>query len=101
MPSRGFPALVAEVLDPYQVIINRGSIDQVKLNDRFLMYELTKEIVDPETQESLGRLQVSKGTGRVVQVQERMAVIYSDRTDDNDEEVPFNEPKRGDMVKYI
>ncbi len=45
MPSRGFPALVAEVLDPCQVIINRGSDDQVKIKQRFLIYELTKEII--------------------------------------------------------
>ena len=101
MPKREFPALVAEVLDEKKIIINRGSDDQIKKGDRFLIYELTKEIMDPETHESLGRLEVSKGTGIAIQVQEKMTVIHSD-SDRNGVIVPFSSiPKRGDRVKFI
>jgi hypothetical protein len=102
MVKREFPALVAEVLDGFRVIINRGSIDNVKIGDRFLLYDLTKEIMDPETHESLGRLEVSKGQGVAIQVQEKMAVIISDSSDEDTlSRRPFNDPRRGDRVKPI
>lgn len=102
MGKRAFPALIAEVLEQTRVIINRGSEDDIKLGDRFLIYELTREIMDPETHESLGKLEVSKGTGKVTQVQEKMSVITSDRVNSTTNQiVPFSTPRRGDSAKPI
>ncbi len=78
-PTRSSPA-VASVLSSDRVVINRGSRDGIQVGERYLVYERTnEEIRDPSTQELLGRLEIPKGTGRIVSVQERIAVLESDR----------------------
>ena len=110
-------ALVAKVLDSYNLVINKGSIDNIKEGDRFLVYELTEDIIDPATKESLGPLELSKGTGEVVYVSDRKAIIRSDMkrglitnplaTDAEIERepeeylLPFKKPKEGDTAKPI
>lgn len=74
-----FPALVARVIDGKRLAINRGSSHGVKAGQRFLVYSIeADEIKDPSTGESLGRLEVVKGTGVASHVQEKMATIQSD-----------------------
>jgi hypothetical protein len=109
-------ALVAQVLDNnYAVVINRGARDGIKQGQRFLIYELSpKEVLDPISGESLGHLEIVKGTGAVTHLQERMATVTSDRQTTTrrawsplmlQESVthsePFKSPKVGDRVKPI
>ncbi len=70
---------VAQVINEYKVAINKGSIDGIKLGQRFIIYSLGKDIIDPETSENLGPLEIIKGTGCVIHLQERLATIYSDK----------------------
>lgn len=73
-----FPATVVKIIDEYTIVINRGGLNGVKLNQSFLIYFLSeKEIVDPETQESLGHLEIIRGRGKVSHVQERISTIKS------------------------
>jgi hypothetical protein len=76
-PARPFPAQVVRVLGyGAKVVINRGSTDGVKLGSRFLVYALSDdEIVDPETGQSLGRLEIVRGRGVVTHVQPQLATI--------------------------
>jgi hypothetical protein len=68
--------------DDHQVTINRGANHGVKLDQRYLVYALSRdEINDPETGESLGHLEIVRGTGVVIHVQEKMATLQSDRSD--------------------
>ena len=77
--KRGFPARVAQVVDETTVVLNRGASDGVKSGQRFLLYALSQqEIVDPETGGSLGRLELVRGTGKVVHLQERLCTLASD-----------------------
>ena len=71
--------LVAAVIDDYTLVINRGSKDAVKVGDRFLVYAIGQEIQDPESHESLGRLELVRGIGRVTNVQQSMATIRSEK----------------------
>jgi hypothetical protein len=122
-----FPAKVAEVSDDYTVVINRGSVDGVSKRQRFLIYFVGHEVKDPETGESLGPLEVVRGTGIVTHVQERIATIKSDMiesktkvlrkiprypfllsafSDSSEEEIektpkPFDNPNQGDFAKPI
>jgi hypothetical protein len=106
-----YPAMVAEVIDDYKVVINRGVLHGVKVGDRFLIYKLTDEIIDPETKEPLGRLELSKGTGKAILVLEKMALIESDREKRtiggtlesiiSPEKLPFDKPKQKDKAKPI
>lgn len=69
---------VARVLDEYTLVINKGANDGIKAGHRFLVYSLGEEIIDPDTQNSLGNLEVVKGTGKVTHIQPTMATIQSD-----------------------
>jgi hypothetical protein len=80
LEGRSFPAVVVQILNSQRrVVINRGSVDGVRLGQRFLVYGVGPDIIDPETQKSLGRLEVLRGTGEVIHVQEKMATIESTR----------------------
>ena len=64
--------------DGIQVSLNVGKENGVSQGDSFLIYELSDhEIIDPDTNESLGYLEFVKGTGKVVHLQDKMCTIAS------------------------
>lgn len=125
-----YPAEVVAVLSASKIVINRGTEHNVEAEDQFVLYEMSdEEILEPSTGESLGKLEIPKGTGEVIHVQEKMAVIESDREKPparkivrrnntlfaaasgqaaeeeeyvpSDKRVPFTNPKVGDLVKPV
>jgi hypothetical protein len=60
---------------PLEVVINRGSGQGVKLGDRFLIFGKGPHIADPDTGADLGELELVRGRGEVVHVQERLATV--------------------------
>jgi hypothetical protein len=79
--SKDLPTLtIVKVLSTYRVVINGGSQDGITEKDRFLIYELGEELVDPATKENLGQLEIVKGTGRPIHIQERLTTIESNKT---------------------
>lgn len=73
-------ATVAKVIDEYTVVINKGAADGVRDGAIFLIYGLGDEILDPETKESLGNLELVRGIGSAIHVQEKMTTIKSAKT---------------------
>ena len=74
-----FPAVVADVRDKFNVVINMGRKDGIKEGQKFLIYgESDEEIIDPVSKKSLGILEIVKGTGKVTIVQELMSTVTSD-----------------------
>lgn len=72
--------MVVKKNSPFELVINRGSLDGVEKGDTFLVYYIEpNELIDPETQESLGNLEVIRGTGVATHVQEKMTTIKSNR----------------------
>lgn len=69
---------VAKVRDEYCLVLNKGSKNGLKVGQRFLIYSIGEEIFDPDTKESLGQLEIVKGTGKVTHLQPTMATIQSD-----------------------
>ncbi len=70
---------VAKVVDRYTVILNKGARDGIRTGQRFLIYAFGDEdIIDPETKENLGRVEIVKGTGKVTHVQDKLATVASD-----------------------
>lgn len=59
----------------FEVVINRGSDDNVKEGDRYIIYGVGDSIHDPETGENLGKLELVRGRGRVVHTQDRLAHV--------------------------
>lgn len=117
---------VAEIIDDFKIVINKGRQEDVKVGDRFLVYKISEnEISDPETGENLGALEIVKGTGVVTHVQEKISTLESDRKSDSfrktirkpiltfsqfagEEEIidrkqtiPFENPEVGDLLKQI
>jgi len=116
-------AKVAKVIDSYRVVINRGSRDNIKTGDRFLVFQIGEEILDPDTKESLGNVEIIKGKGKVIHLQEKMATIETYETEkikiqlsrglissawalgydteyDNVQK-SFNDPQLGDVAKKL
>lgn len=119
------PARVVRVLDNTRLVIDRGAAD-VDVGDRFVIYTLSEEEVrHPQTGESLGQLEVFKGTGKVLHTQETMSIVESDRIPGrriirrnptwlfnspfregveevtNEEPLPFEDPRAGDYARPI
>lgn len=73
-----FPAKVVHVQDEYTVAINRGYIHDIKKEQKFLVYGLSKDdIIDPDTKENLGKLEIVRGIGKVTHVQPKVSTITS------------------------
>lgn len=80
MESKTKNIKVAKVINQFKVVINIGSDDGIEIGQRFLIYSISEDdIKDPETGESLGNLEIVKGTGVVTHVQDKMATVESDR----------------------
>lgn len=69
---------VAKIIDEYTVVINRGRHQGIKEGQRFLIYSIGEEIIDPDTKQSLGQLEIVKGTGKVAHLQDSMSQVSSD-----------------------
>ena len=122
---------VAKVVDEFTLVINFGSEEGIRVGERFLVFAVGDEIFDPDTKQTLGQLEIVKGTGKVIHVQAHMSTVVSDMTSPPGrtirkpgvgfdalkafavlemreiEEVlppepkPFSSPARGDLVKRI
>jgi hypothetical protein len=74
-------AKVVHVVDPdstyapVEVVINHGARHGIKLGDKFLVFGFGPHIVDPDTGEDLGEIELVRGRGEVVHVQEHLATI--------------------------
>lgn len=118
---------VAKVINGSKIVVNRGSNNGVAVGKRAVLYSVGEEIVDPETQASLGKLEMPKGTGVVTSVQPTMCIIESDRVRKGrvkkvirrpaaafmldtgeevletapDEKLSFDDAEAGDYVRWI
>jgi hypothetical protein len=118
---------VAKVVDPHTVVINAGANNGIQIGQRFQIYSLGDEVLDPVTGESLGHLEMIKGSGSVAHVQDKMATIKSIMTEPGGKvlrqrnvvgfsfageglseerllppvSVPFSTPKPGDYARPI
>ena len=70
-------AKVAEVIDGYKFVINKGSTDEVQVGENFLIFRLGETISDPDTGEHLGALEIVVGRAKVVHVQARISTLES------------------------
>ena len=77
-----FPATVAKVIDGYKLVINKGSEHGIRQGQRMLVYHVSDEdIKDPNTGESLGFLELVRGTGKIIFVQEKISILESDKAE--------------------
>src|SRR5690554_8105624 len=72
---------IVKIVDQFQIVINKGSKDGIVDYMNFLVYEEGEEIIDPETNENLGILEIAKGKLRVKHIQENLTTLESDEFD--------------------
>ena len=65
---------IARILDESRFVINIGSEAGVKSGQEFIIYQEGDEIFDPETNESLGKMELSKGAIVIEHVQEKLSI---------------------------
>ena len=71
---------VIKKIDEYKIVINKGSADGVNKGTRFLVYRLGEELFDPDTNESLGVLELVCGEGKPEHIQEHITTLYTAKT---------------------
>ncbi len=105
---------IAKILDEYNLVLNKGKNDNIEIGQKYLVYQQTEEIRDPDTGDILECLFVPKGTGIIIRVQDKISILRS-----NEWEKPsslaeafavfaqpqklkaFDRPERGDCAKFI
>ncbi|AXT34885.1 hypothetical protein D1820_07850 [Phaeobacter sp. LSS9] len=70
-------ARVVQIVDDYEVVVNRGTTHGLKNGDHFMVFAVGDEIFDPETNESLGRLETVRGRTVVTHAQANMSTLRS------------------------
>lgn len=68
---------VLETITSTKIVLNCGKEQDIKLGDKFEIFGLTKSLIDPETQEDLGRAEIIRGKGKVVHIQEKLCTVES------------------------
>ena len=69
---------VASKIDNFIIVINQGSVNNIRQFMRFMVYEDGDEIFDPTTGESLGILEIPKGFFKVQHIQEKISILVSE-----------------------
>ena len=105
---------IVKKIDNYQIVINKGTKDDINNNMRFLVYEEGEEITDPNSKESLGKLEIPKGFFKVQHIQDRISTLISEINRDerimlsfgilgeiDTEKYLLNSIKVGDKVKIV
>lgn len=63
--------------DCYKAVINKGINDSIKKGQKFLIVGIGKELFDPDTNESLGKLEIVRGVAVATHVQEKITTVES------------------------
>jgi len=76
MSDRYFGKVVS-IRGNYIVVANKGEEQGVKVGDTFLIVGLGDVIVDPDTQEELGKLEIVRGKVQATHVQPKISTLES------------------------
>jgi hypothetical protein len=69
---------VIQILDDYRLIVNIGLKDGIRKGMNFFVYQLGIDIKDPETELSLGNIEIVKHRLKVVHAQDNFSIMRSD-----------------------
>lgn len=69
---------IVEILDNFTYVINKGLLAGVRKGQKCYIYIIGKEIIDPNSGEKLGYLEIPKAYCTVTHAQDNMSVIQSD-----------------------
>lgn len=66
---------VARIIDSTRVVLAAGERDGVKEGMEFVIYDLSDHILDPETKEDLGQIELVKGRVIAEHVQDKITIV--------------------------
>lgn len=98
--NKEFICKVASIIDTKRIVINKGANEGIHLNQMFLIYKLGDEIIDPDTKEILGQLEIVLGRGIVTHVQDKMATLTSNIIRQGQTRVIKN-PSKNALLNFI
>ena len=104
------PIRVAEIISNSQIVLNIGIVDGASKGDEYIIYEISdNDIIDPNTGGSLGRLEIYKGIGQIIYLQDTMCILqaidnsplafFNSRLATKSPDIKFSSPKVGDYAK--
>ena len=67
--------VLPKIVDNQTIVLNIGRENGVFMDDKFVVFDLGEEVLDPETGENLGKLEDIKGKGKVIHVQNHLCTI--------------------------
>lgn len=71
--------VIAQIYDDQtQFVLNKGSAHGIKQHHRFIIFELGNEVIDPESGENLGALEMIKGRVKPLHIQEKITTLISE-----------------------
>ena len=76
----GIEGKIAKILNPRELVLNRGSDDGVSVDMEFAVIEPRLSIIDPETQEPLGELEREKIRVRVFETHPKFSLARTYET---------------------
>jgi hypothetical protein len=80
MPSESKTFTVVRILgEGTRVAINGGAHDGITSKDRFVVFELGEDVIDPQNKENLGPLEIVKGSAKPIHIQDRITTLESDQ----------------------
>jgi len=100
MSDRYF-AKVVKVIDKYTLVINAGTEKGVRVGQSFLIVGIGETIVDPDTNESLGQLEIVRGRARVSHVQDRIATLASSELEKQPDVKEIKKVSTGSSAKGV
>lgn len=68
---------VIELLNDYKLVANIGEEHGVKKTHRYIVYALSEEIIDPNTNTSLGQIEYEKAIVKPTNIMPEMSVMES------------------------
>ncbi|WP_164659518.1 hypothetical protein [Tropicibacter sp. Alg240-R139] len=74
---------VVQIIDEYNLVLNKGGSSGIQSGDRFLVFRVGENIIDPKTGEDLGALETVVGKVRVSHLQELISTVSSDQRDNS------------------
>lgn len=66
---------VVRINSDYEIVINKGLLDGVEEDHEFTIVGVGESILDPDTGEDLGQLEIVRGNVRAMHVQPKMATL--------------------------
>ncbi|MCK4236689.1 MAG: hypothetical protein KAX38_06195 [Candidatus Krumholzibacteria bacterium] len=90
---------VIKIFDENSLLVNLGEKDGLKRGDRLVVIEKGGEVKDPDSNESLGEIELIKAELTAADVQEKLTILRTEPGRDSSRNLPLSARMVQDSVK--